>query len=103
MFVVAAGGRAMKGISHFVSGIAAATFIPGVVEQAAGGSLLPVLGGIFGLLPDTLDFKFTRYFARAEPIDPDPRLPDPQIIADRVAEALERAYKRNRPGRARRR
>ena len=91
----------MKGISHFVSGIAAATFIPGVVEQAAGGSLLPVLGGVFGLLPDTLDFKFTRYFERAEPIDPDPHKPDPQMIADRVAEALDRAYKRNRPVRVR--
>lgn len=91
----------MKGIAHFVSGIAAATFIPGVVEQAAAGSLLPVLGGVFGLLPDTLDFKFARYFERAEQIDPDPRQPDPQIIADRIAEAIDRAYKRNRPVRVR--
>lgn len=91
----------MKGISHFVSGIAAATFVPGVVEQAAAGSLLPVLGGIFGLLPDTLDFKFARYFERAEDIDPDPRQPDPQLIADRIAEAIDRAYKRNQPVRVR--
>ena len=91
----------MKGIAHFVSGIAAATFIPGVVEQAAAGSLLPVLGGVFGLLPDTLDFKFARYFERAEQIDPDPRQPDPQIIADRIAEAIDRAYKRNRAVRVR--
>jgi membrane-bound metal-dependent hydrolase YbcI (DUF457 family) len=91
----------MKGISHFVSGIAAATFIPGVVEQAASGSLLPVLGGIFGLLPDTLDFKFARYFERAEDVDPDPRRPDPQLIADRLAEAIDRAYRRNEPVRLR--
>ncbi|HLF25640.1 MAG TPA: metal-dependent hydrolase [Anaerolineae bacterium] len=91
----------MKGITHFVSGIAAATFIPGVVEQAAAGSLLPVLGGVFGLLPDTLDFKFARYFERAEQIDPDPRHPDPQLIADRLAEAIDRAYKRNQPVRVR--
>jgi len=91
----------LKGIAHFVSGIAAATFISGVVEQAAAGSLLPVLGGVFGLLPDTLDFKFARYFERAEQIDPDPRQPDPQIIADRIAEAIDRAYKRNRPVRVR--
>ena len=91
----------MKGITHFVSGIAAATFIPGVVEQAAQGSLLPVLGGVFGLLPDTLDFKFARYFERAEDVDPDPRKPDPQMIASRIAEAIDRAYKRNKPVRVR--
>ena len=91
----------MKGISHFVSGIAAATFIPGVVEQAANGSLLPMLGGLFGLLPDTLDFKFARYFERAEDVDPDPRRPDPQMIADRLAEAIDRAYRRNEPVRLR--
>ncbi|HEY4691480.1 MAG TPA: metal-dependent hydrolase, partial [Anaerolineae bacterium] len=91
----------MKGISHFVSGIAAATFVPGVVEQAAAGSLLPVLGGVFGLLPDTLDFKFARYFERAEDIDPDPHRPDPQMIASRIAEAIDRAYKRNQPVRVR--
>jgi membrane-bound metal-dependent hydrolase YbcI (DUF457 family) len=91
----------MKGIAHFVSGIAAATFIPGVVEQAASGSLLPALGGIFGLLPDTLDFKFARYFERAEDVDPDPRHPDPQMIANQIAEAIDRAYKRNRPVRVR--
>jgi len=91
----------MKGIAHFVSGIAAATFIPGVVEQAASGSLLPALGGIFGLLPDTLDFKFVRYFERAEDVDPDPRHPDPQMIAARMAEAIDRAFKRNQPVRVR--
>lgn len=91
----------MKGITHFISGVAASTFIPGVVAGAASGSLLPVLGGVFGLLPDTLDFKFARYFERAEDIDPDPRRPDPQPIADRVADAIDRAYKRNRPVRVR--
>jgi membrane-bound metal-dependent hydrolase YbcI (DUF457 family) len=91
----------MKGITHFVSGIAAATFIPGIVEHAANGSLLPALGGVFGLLPDTLDFKFARYFERAEDIDPDPRRPDPGVIAERIAEAIDRAYKRNQPVRVR--
>jgi membrane-bound metal-dependent hydrolase YbcI (DUF457 family) len=91
----------MKGISHFVSGIAAATFIPGVVEQAAAGSLLPAIGGIFGILPDTLDFKFTRYFERAEAIDPDPLNPDPQMIADKVADAINRAFLRQQEVRVR--
>ena len=71
----------MKGISHFLAGIAAATFVPGVVESAAQGSYLIVLGGFFGLLPDTLDFKFARYFERHVDIDPDPGNLDPWIIA----------------------
>ena len=54
----------MKGIAHFITGVAIATMFPEVVEQAAGGSLLPVLGGIAGILPDTIDFRFTRYLYR---------------------------------------
>jgi hypothetical protein len=54
----------MKGIAHFVTGVAIATFFPEVVESAAQGSLLPMLGGVAGILPDTLDFKFVRYLER---------------------------------------
>ena len=57
----------MKGISHFTSAVAAATFIPGVVAAAGQEhSLLLVLAGIFGLLPDWLDFKIARYFEPAD-------------------------------------
>ena len=55
----------MKGIAHFVTGVALATFFPEVVQAGAQGSL-PMLGGIAGILPDTLDFKFARYFDRIE-------------------------------------
>jgi hypothetical protein len=75
----------VKGISHFLAGLAAATFVPGVVEGAAQGSYLIVLGGFFGLLPDTLDFKFARYFEQHVNIDPDPSNLDPQLIATTVA------------------
>ena len=54
----------MKGIAHFTAGLCAATFIPGVAESAAAGSLLIALGGAAGLLPDTLDFKLARYLKR---------------------------------------
>jgi hypothetical protein len=81
----------MKGISHFLAGVAAATFVPGVVESAAQGSYLIVLGGFFGLLPDTLDFKFARYFEHHVNIDPDPGNLDPQIIASAVAAEIDRA------------
>lgn len=90
----------MKGISHFLAGIAAATFVPGVVESAAQGSYLILLGGIFGLLPDTLDFKFARYFDRAESVDPDPANLDPQTIADQIAALIDRAATERREIRA---
>ena len=90
----------MKGISHFLAGIAAATFVPGVVESAAQGSYLILLGGIFGLLPDTLDFKFARYFDRAESVDPDPANLDPQVLADQIAALIDRAASERREIRA---
>jgi membrane-bound metal-dependent hydrolase YbcI (DUF457 family) len=86
----------MKGISHFLAGLAAASFVPGVVESAAQGSYLIVLGGFFGLLPDTLDFKFARYFEHAINIDPDPANLDPQIMVDAVAAEIDRAAETNR-------
>jgi membrane-bound metal-dependent hydrolase YbcI (DUF457 family) len=81
----------MKGISHFLAGVTAATFVPGVVEAAAQGSYLIALGGFFGILPDTLDFKFARYFDKAEAVDPDPANLDPQAIANRIAALIDKA------------
>ncbi len=82
----------MKGISHFITGVAIATFFPEVVQAAAQGSLLPVLGGIGGILPDTLDFKFARYWERFDvEVDPGPE-PDPESIADKLVAAMRQAY-----------
>jgi membrane-bound metal-dependent hydrolase YbcI (DUF457 family) len=67
-----------------------------VVESAAQGSYLIVLGGFFGLLPDTLDFKFARYFEHHVNIDPDPANLDPQIIANAVAAEIDRAAETGR-------
>jgi hypothetical protein len=82
----------LKGITHFITGVAVATFFPEVVQQAAAGSLLPTLGGIADILPDTFDFKFARYF---EPynleIDPGPE-PDARQIAEQMVGAMRRAY-----------
>jgi len=93
----------MKGIAHFITGVAVATFFPDIVHQAAQElSFGPLLGGLAGLLPDTLDFKLVRYFDRLdEEIDP-ARLttpaghPDPQLMADRIAAAMNRAYESGR-------
>ncbi len=82
----------MKGISHFITGVALATFFPEVVASGAAGLLIPMLGGIGGILPDTLDFKFARYFETYDvEIDPGPD-PDPAVIADALVEAMCRAY-----------
>jgi membrane-bound metal-dependent hydrolase YbcI (DUF457 family) len=87
----------LKGIAHFLAGIAAATFVPGVVESAAHGSYLIVLGGFFGLLPDTLDFKFARYFEHHVNVDPDPANLDPQRLAGAVAAEIDRAAETHQP------
>jgi membrane-bound metal-dependent hydrolase YbcI (DUF457 family) len=87
----------MKGIAHFITGVTIATFFPEVVQQAAGGSVLPMLGGIAGILPDTLDFKFARYFERYDlEIDPGPD-PDAREIAEQVVGAMRRAYEAGKP------
>lgn len=87
----------MKGIAHFITGVALATFFPEVVQSGAQGSLLPMLGGIAGILPDTLDFKFARYFEDySAEIDPGPD-PDPEAIADGLANAMRKAYEDGKP------
>jgi membrane-bound metal-dependent hydrolase YbcI (DUF457 family) len=96
----------MKGIAHFAVGVAVATFFPGIVHAAAQSLAFgPVLGGIAGLLPDTLDFKLLRYLeqpdevidlARFDTTVPGTGLPDPQPIATRIAAATDRAYESGR-------
>ncbi len=87
----------MKGIAHFITGVAIATCFPDVVRQAAAGSLLPTLGGIAGILPDTLDFKFARYFEAYDlEIDPGPK-PDAQEIAAQLVGAMRQAYETGEP------
>lgn len=82
----------MKGISHFITGVAIATFFPAVVRNGAMGGLLPVLGGVGGILPDTIDFKFARYWEKFDvEIDPGPE-PNAAAIADALVAAMRDAY-----------
>jgi membrane-bound metal-dependent hydrolase YbcI (DUF457 family) len=82
----------MKGISHFITGVAIATFFPEVVRAGGVGSLLPMLGGIGGILPDTIDFKFARYWEKFD-VEIDPSLePDAGKIADAFVTAMRQAY-----------
>ncbi len=88
----------MKGIAHFAAGVAAASFFPDAVRAGAEGNpLYFILGGVFGLLPDTIDFRFQRFLCRYDvEIQPDPLHPDPEAIAAAVAQAVHRAYETGR-------
>ncbi len=82
----------MKGISHFITGVAIATFFPEVVRNGAAGGLLPMLGGIGGILPDTIDFKFARYWEKYDiEIDPGTEA-NAEEIADALVAAMQQAY-----------
>ncbi len=89
----------MKGIAHFSAGVALASFFQAAVKAGADGNpLYFILGGVFGLLPDTLDFKFYKFFYRYDiTVTPDPLKPDAQMIADAVALAANSAFTDNRP------
>jgi membrane-bound metal-dependent hydrolase YbcI (DUF457 family) len=77
----------MRGLTHFMMGITVATFFKSLMVGAvAQDSLLIILGGIFGLLPDTLDFKFLVYVEPQDAvIDPDPYDMKPDEIAQKIA------------------
>ena len=83
----------MKGIAHFISGVTVASFCPWAVEAAQNGNpAYFILGAVAGILPDTVDFKFYRFFYNHDiQIEPHPDQFDPQPIADAVAEAVSRA------------
>ncbi|MBN1581271.1 MAG: metal-dependent hydrolase [Anaerolineae bacterium] len=88
----------MKGIAHFISGVAAATFVPQIVHMSAEGSMIMLLAGVGGIMPDTLDFKLARYLDKPDvEIDPDPNSLDPQLMAERVAATIDRVYETGEP------
>ena len=80
----------MKGFSHFMSGVAVASFGPWAIDAALRGNpMFFILGGACGILPDTLDFKFYRFFYEHDVyVQPDPKDPDPTKIAEEVARAI---------------
>lgn len=88
----------MKGFSHFMSGVAVASFGPWAIEAAQNGNpIFFVLGGACGILPDTLDFKFYRFFYNHDVyVEPDPKSPDPQYVADEIARAIALAVDEKR-------
>ena len=80
-------------MTHFIMGITVATFFKSLMLGAAlEDSWLILLGGIFGLLPDTLDFKFLIYMEKHDTvIDPNPYDMRPQEIAEKIAAEIDKA------------
>ena len=88
----------MKGIAHFISGVAAASFCPWAVEAAQNGDpSYFILGAVAGILPDTVDFKFYRFFYKHDVrVEPRSDELDPQPVADAVAFAVSQAMEGTR-------
>ncbi|MGE4488727.1 MAG: metal-dependent hydrolase [Kiritimatiellales bacterium] len=89
----------MKGIAHFISGVTVASFCPWAVDAAQNGNpAFFILGAAAGILPDTVDFKFYRFFYHHEvSVYPDPENLDPQPVADAVAAAVSEAAETGKP------
>lgn len=84
----------MKGFTHFLTGIAIASCF-GLAVKASFNDLsqIIVLGGLFGYLPDFLDFQVSRFLVDFD-YEVDPTLErniDPQRIADMFVEAIHKA------------
>ena len=92
----------MKGIAHFLTGVALATCFSEVVALARAGSLLPVLGGGGGLLPDLLDFRFVRFWTRYD-VEIDPGIEGGRAAAEEIVaqfvQAMDDAYESRVPRR----
>lgn len=84
----------MRGVVHFVAGVAAASCFPFAVEAGANGNpLYFILGGCCGLLPDIIDFRLTKLLYKYDvEIAPDPNDLDASMIADAVASAINHVY-----------
>ena len=88
----------MKGLTHFMSGVALASFVPAAMKlgnnRIGDASYIMALAGLFGIMPDTLDFKVGQFFSKAEyNVDvPDPKNPDPQSMAEQIGKAMDDAY-----------
>lgn len=91
----------MKGLTHFMSGVALASFFTPAVLMAgktgssatAAASFILTLGGLYGIMPDTLDFKMGQFFSEPDvEIDCDPENPDPQKMAEQLGKAIDECW-----------
>ncbi len=89
----------MKGITHFITGVAVASCFPSVAASlyTTKGLLMP-LGGVFGVLPDTVDFRLLRYlWTYQRVVTMDEANLDPKAAAEAMAKAMDDAAASNDP------
>lgn len=84
----------MKGLTHFLTGAATATFFPSAVQATVNErSWIIMLGGLMGIMADTLDFRVSRYFFKSDyDINLSEDNLDPEIVASTVAKAIKKAH-----------
>jgi len=88
----------MKGLTHFMTGVCIATFFPLVVTAAYTQDLIMLtllipIGGLFGYLPDFLDFKLSRYLEREDfSTNPGYHELDPWRVAQTIVDSINKAY-----------
>jgi len=75
----------VRGLTHFVSGMAVSTFFPELVSDLLAGNLLPISAAVSAYLPDFLDFKIRRIVEKWDyEVDPSPLDPvgnvSPKIV-----------------------
>ncbi len=81
----------MKGIAHFATGVA----IGALLADKTDINYLMGLGGLFGILPDTIDFKIARFFYKTD-YELDPADKSPQEIANELKKIILRAKQEGR-------
>lgn len=75
----------MRGWTHYISGLAMATFFPPLLADLAQGNLLPILSGVYAYLPDFIDFKIKRFLWKRDiVIDPAPQDPVSKVSPRRI-------------------
>jgi len=66
----------MRGLTHYISGLAAATFFKPLVAAVAHGNLAILIPAVYAYLPDFLDFKVWKFFEKWDfHVDPAPHEP----------------------------
>ena len=81
----------MKGIGHFLTGVAVASCFPEAMHATLNdNSMIMLMGGAFGLLPDTMDFRIGRYLWKQDhTLTPDLNALNAKIVAELVAGAID--------------
>ena len=98
----------MKGFAHFLAGLTTATFIVVMANIYYGNNIIAdeivrhkaliiILGGIFGILPDMIDFRFAKYLQRHDyEVDMDEWNLNPHLVVDTLAKAIDQAHDEKR-------